>query len=116
MPNTKILLVDPSSVAQPFLGEMLQETGEVTHFDEADKALHAVKRGLDLDIAVLRYRMSLTPLIQAIRHENPSAKIVAYGSPRSDTPLGVDRYLNQPLLSAELMAAVEDLRTKRRSH
>lgn len=113
---TKILLVDGSNVAQPFLGEMLQQSGKVTRFETAGQALYAVKRGLALDVAVLHYRLSLTPLIQAIRHERPQAKIVAYGTPRSDTPLGVDEYLNQPLLSAELRTVVEKYRSHRREN
>ncbi|MGH9518614.1 MAG: hypothetical protein ACRD2D_03155 [Terriglobales bacterium] len=113
---TKILLVDGTNAVQPFLGEMLQQSGKVTHFETAGKALHAVKRGLPLDVAVLHYRLSLTPLIQAIRHEQPQARIVCYGAPRPDTPLGVDQYLNQPLLSAELRTAVEKHRSRRREN
>jgi CheY-like chemotaxis protein len=112
----KILLVDPSTMRLPFLSEMLQASGEVTRFGEADKALAAVKRGLGVDVAVLHYRLSLTPLIQAIKTQRPAAKIVAFGSPRADTPLGVDQYLNQPILSAELGAIVERMATKRRSN
>ncbi len=112
----KILLVDPSSMRQPFLGDLLEATGEVTRFDVADKALAAVKRGLGVDVAVLHYRLSLTPLIQAIKSTRPEAKIVAYGSPRQDTPLGVDRYLNQPILSSELGEIVERMAAKRRSN
>ncbi len=114
--SKKILLVDPSSMRQPFLSEMLQSTGEVTRFDGADEALAAVKRGLSVDVAVLCYRLSLTPLIQAIKTTRPMAKIVAYGSPRTDTPLGVDQYLNQPILSSELGAIVERMAAKRRSN
>lgn len=116
MPAKKILLVDESSMRQPFLGEMLQETGQVIQFEQANKALSAVKRGLGVDIAVLHYRLSLTPLIQALRNQRPQAKIVAYGNPRTDTPLGVDQYLNQPILSAELHAIIEKMAAKRRSN
>lgn len=116
MAMTKILLVDGSNVAQPFLGEMLQQSGRVTRFEKAGQALHAVNRGLALDVAVLHYRLSLTPLIQAIRHQQPQAKIVAYGTPRNDTPLGVDQYLNQPLLGAELRTAVDKCRGNRREN
>jgi CheY-like chemotaxis protein len=112
----KILLVDPSGMRQPFLSEMLQTTGEVTRFDEAGKALTAVQRGLGVDVAVLHYRLSLTPLIQAIKTKRPAAKIVAYGSPRNNTPLGVDHYLNQPILSSDLRAIVERMASKRRSN
>lgn len=116
MSAKKILLVDESSMRTPFLDQMLQETGQVTHFEEPNKALSAVKRGLGVDIAVLHYRIALTPLIQAIRSSRPQAKIVAYGNPRTDTPLGVDQYLNQPILSAELRAIVEKMAAKRRSN
>lgn len=116
MPAKKILLVDESALRQPFLGEMLGETGTVMKFEEPAKALSAVKRGLGIDIAVLHYRLSLTPLIQAIRHQRPQAQIVAYGNPRTDTPLGVDQYLNQPVLSAELGAIVAKMAAKRRSN
>lgn len=114
--SAKILLVDESTMRKPFLNEMLQNAGEVTHFEQPAKALTAVKRGLGVDVAVLHYRLALTPLIQAIRNQRPKAKIVAYGSPRTDTPLGVDRYLNQPILSAELAAIVEQMAAKRRSN
>ena len=116
MSAKKILLVDSSSMRQPFLSEMLQDAGEVTQFGEMSKALNAIKRGLGVDVAVLHYRLSATPLIQAIRQQRPEAKIVAYGTPRADTPLGVDRYLNQPILSAELRETVERMASKRRSN
>lgn len=112
----KIMLVDSSSLSQQFLREMLSDQGEVLEFEEIGKALSALKRGVSVDIAVLHYRMSLTPLIQALRHQHPEAKILAYGAPRTDTPLGVDRYLNQPVLSADLRAEVEKLAAQKRTN
>lgn len=116
MPSTKILLVDHSTMRMPFLSEVLQDAGDVTEFGEMAKALAAVKRGMDIDVAVLHYRLSLTPLIQAIRKEQPGAKIVGYGSPRADAPLGVDHYLSQPILSSELRQAVERAKAKQRAN
>lgn len=112
MPNTKILLVDHSTMRMPFLTEVLQDAGEVTEFAEMAKAMAAVKRGISIDVAVLHYRLSLTPLIQSIRKAQPGAKIVGFGNPRADTPLGVDHYLSQPILSAELRRAVEGAKAK----
>ncbi|HXE32094.1 MAG TPA: response regulator [Terriglobales bacterium] len=116
MSAKRILLVDESSVRQPYLGEVLQDTGSVTVYKEPDKALSAVKRGLGVDVAVIHYRMSLTPLIQAIRRSTPQAKIVAFGSPRSETPLGVDKYLTQPVLGSELRNIVDAMAAKRRNN
>jgi len=116
MSAKKILFVDDSTLRQPFLCELLQSTGEVIPFGQPGKALTAVRRGLGVDVAVLHYRLSLTPLIQAIRSERPRAKIVAFGTPRSDTPLGVDHYLNMPILGAELHALVEKMAAKRNSN
>jgi CheY-like chemotaxis protein len=107
MRSTKILLFDHSTMRMPFLSEVLQNAGEVVEFKEMSKAMTAITRGLDVDVAVLNYRLALTPLIQAIRRVQPGAKIVGFGSPRPDPPLGVDQYLSQPILSAELRRAVE---------
>ncbi|HVB40863.1 MAG TPA: hypothetical protein VNE83_08170 [Terriglobales bacterium] len=107
MPSTKILLVDHSTMRMPFLSKVLQDAGEVVEFKEMSKAMAAVTRGLNVDVAVLHYRLSLTPLIQAIRRVQPGAKIVGFGNPRPDPPLGIDQYLSQPILSAELRQAVE---------
>ncbi|MGH3182823.1 MAG: hypothetical protein ACRDOE_13085, partial [Streptosporangiaceae bacterium] len=103
------------TLRMPFLNDLLAEAGEVTRYEQHGKALNAVKRGLGVDVAVIHYRLALTPLIQAIRSYAPRAKILAYGSPRRDTPLGVDRYLSQPILSAELASIVDEMAAKPRA-
>ncbi|TAN23939.1 MAG: response regulator [Acidobacteria bacterium] len=110
-----ILLVDPSRLRMPFFSEILQGSGTVLEFADADKALSAVKRGLTVDVAVMYYRIALTPLIQSLRRLQPRAGIVAYGAPRMDTPLGVDAYLLEPILSAELEGTVELYLKRRRN-
>ena len=66
MRSTKILLFDHSTMRMPFLSEVLQSAGEVVEFKEMSKAMTAITRGLHVDVAVLHYRLALTPLIQAI--------------------------------------------------
>lgn len=107
MAEKQILFVDDSTMRQPYLCELLQGAGVVTQFGQPNKALAAVKRGLGVDVAVLHYRLALTPLIQAIRSERPRARIIAFGAPRGDTPLGVDHYLSMPILGADLHAIVK---------
>ncbi|MGH9476863.1 MAG: hypothetical protein ACRD1C_11105 [Terriglobales bacterium] len=107
MEKKTILLVDTSSRCNPFFREILEGSGTVLEFTDAAKALTAVKHGLKLDVAALRYRLALTPLIQAIRRLQPRACVVAYGPPRQDAPLGVDEYLHEPILSAELEGTIE---------
>jgi CheY-like chemotaxis protein len=116
MTGKSILLVDNSSVRKPFLSELLQEAGKVWAFVEADRAMQAVKRGLPVDVAVLQYRLSLTPLIQTLRRQLPKVRIIAYGSPRAYAPLGVDAYLRQPLLSAELQAEMEKATARQKAN
>ncbi|MGH9487746.1 MAG: hypothetical protein ACRD04_09205 [Terriglobales bacterium] len=114
MEGKTILLVDAASMRRSFFREVLQGSGTVLEFSESGKAMGAVKRGLGVDAAVLHYRLAVTPLIQAIRRLQPKARIVAYGSPRTDTPLGVDAYLHEPILSAELEGTVSRYLDKRR--
>ena len=116
MTSKRILLFDNSTMRSPFLCEMLQESGEVREFSEMSKAMAAIKRGLDVDVAVLHYRIASTPLIQALRQQRPGARIIAFGSPRRDTPLGVDAYINQPILSADLRSAIEKVAAKGRAN
>lgn len=116
MAEKSILLVDSSSVRKPFLCELLQESGKVWEFVEAERAIQAVKRGLPVDIAVLQYRLSLTPLIQALRRQHPNVRIIAFGSPRPYAPLGVDAYLHQPLLSAELEAELDKITARQKAN
>ena len=112
----RILLVDNSTMRSPFLLELLQEAGRVVQFELGAEAMAAVKGGMGVDVAVLNYRLSLTPLIQAIRQQHPKAKIVAYGAPRADPPLGVDTYLSKPIIGTELGMAVEKLLAKSGRH
>ncbi|MGN6592527.1 MAG: hypothetical protein ACTHJX_06485 [Terriglobales bacterium] len=116
MAGKSILLVDNSSVRKPFLSEMLQEAGKVWSFVEAERAIQAVKRGLPVDVAILQYRLSLTPLIQTLRRQQPNVRIIAYGAPRPYAPLGVDAYLRQPLLSAELQAELDKLKARQKAN
>lgn len=115
MEKKTILLVDASSQSNRFFSEVLEGSGTVVEFADGEKALLAVKRGLAVDVAVLRYRLSQTPLIQAVRRLQPRASVVAYGPPRQDTPLGVDEYLHEPILSAELEGTVEKYLNRRRN-
>ncbi|MGH9412185.1 MAG: hypothetical protein ACRD0Y_00435 [Terriglobales bacterium] len=108
-----ILLVDPSDPRKSFLSEILQGSGTVVAFADIAQALAAIKRGQAVDVAVMYYRIALTPLIQALRHLQPGAGIIAYGAPRTDTPLGVNVYLHQPILSAEVEGTVVRFLSKR---
>ncbi len=99
---------------QAFLRDTLGRAGAVVQHGTVNAAVEAVRGGLGVDVAVLHYRVATIPLIRELRHQQPQAKIVAYGVPRREMPLGVDTYLPQPLLSAELQRAVEISIPKRR--
>jgi|SRR6185312_9887383 len=106
MSKRSILLMDPASLRQEFLSETLADSGTVVHCETVKQAVAAIERGLEVDVAVLEYRLSATPLIRAVRNRCPKARVVAFGMPRPDVPLGVDVYLNHPLLSSELNRAL----------
>lgn len=100
------MLVDASTLRKRHLLEILQGSGEVAAFDSPTKAGNAIKRGTAVDVAVIQYRVSVTPLIRTLRNKLSKVKIVAFGAPRREVPLGVDLYLTQPILASELNAAV----------
>jgi|GEM_PF-2940068 len=108
-PIKKIMLVDASTLRKSHLFDMLQNSGDVAEFDTPSKAMHALKRGAAVDVAVIYYRVSVTPLIRTLRNKLTKVKIIAFGAPRREVPLGVDLYLTQPILSAELSEAVRRL-------
>lgn len=110
--QTRILLVDESPVRQPFLSELLRNSGKVTGIPDTQEAVKAIGDGLPVDVAVLHYRTKSGHLVRALRNFCPKSKIVAYGSPRRMTPSGVDQYLHKPLLGVEVLQVVESMRGK----
>lgn len=103
------MLVDSSTMRQPFVQELLSEMGEVKQYDGAPEALAAIKHGAKVDALVVGYRLATGPVIHAVRHHNPKAVIIAFGMPRPDVPPGVDRYLIKPILAIEVRSILEQM-------